>query len=55
MDIIAVDEWFEIRDLRNEIAHEYDSNEETAMHLLNSIFILKENLTSILTKIKDTL
>ena len=28
IDIINVDEWFEIRDLRNEIAHDYEDNDE---------------------------
>ena len=51
IDIINVDEWFEIRDLRNEIAHEYDENSETVINILNSIFDLKDDLEFILTKI----
>ncbi len=38
IDIIDVDEWFEIRDLRNEIAHDYDNNDLTAMNILNTIY-----------------
>ena len=51
MGILEVDAWFEIRDLRNEISHEYDENEETSMHILNMIYKLKENLNKILESI----
>ena len=33
MDIISVDDWFEMRDLRNEIAHDYESNEQVAINI----------------------
>ena len=51
MDIIDVDEWFEIRDLRNEIAHDYETNDNTAINILNSIYILKEELQKTLNTI----
>ena len=51
MGILEVDEWFEIRDLRNEISHEYDDNEETSMDILNMIYKLKEDLDKILEAI----
>jgi hypothetical protein len=52
IEIINVDDWFEIRDLRNEIAHDYNSNDDIAMEMLNSIFKLKDDyLTKILEKI----
>ena len=44
IDIINVDEWFEIRDLRNEIAHDYEDNDETAINILNTIHKLKMDL-----------
>ena len=50
--IIDVDEWFEIRDLRNEISHEYDNNEESVIEILNMIYELKDNLANILQKIE---
>ena len=48
IDIVDVDEWFEIRDLRNEIAHDYEDNDATAMHILNTIYKLKKELGNIL-------
>lgn len=51
MDIIDVDEWFEIRDLRNEIAHDYDANDDTALNLLNTIHKIKSELKHILDEI----
>ena len=52
IDIINVDEWFEIRDLRNEIAHDYADSDEVATNILNSIFKLKYELKEILNSIK---
>ena len=51
IDIINVDEWFEIRDLRNEIAHDYEDNEEMAINILNTIYKLKIDLREILDAI----
>jgi len=52
MDIIDVDEWFEIRDLRNEISHDYEENEQTAISILNMIYRLKPDLENILLEIE---
>ena len=41
IDIINVDEWFEIRDLRNEIAHDYEDNDEIAINILNTEIAFK--------------
>lgn len=51
IDIINVDEWFEIRDLRNEIAHDYEDNDEIAINILNTIYKLKLDLKEILDAI----
>jgi uncharacterized protein with HEPN domain len=51
IDIVNVDDWFEIRDLRNEIAHDYDDNDLVAMNILNMIFKLKDDLEEILKSI----
>ena len=53
IDIINVDEWFEIRDLRNEIAHDYEDNEEMAINILNTIYKLKVDLREILEAIAN--
>lgn len=55
IDIIKVDEWFEIIDLRNEIAHNYDDNEEWALEVLNSICKLKSDLKKTLDTIGSML
>jgi len=52
IDIIDVDEWFEIRDLRNEIAHDYEDNDEIALNILNTIYKLKDDLKEILDSIE---
>jgi len=53
IDIIDVEEWFEIRDLRNEIAHEYEESENIAINILNTIYELKQELEKILNRIKE--
>lgn len=53
MEIVEVEEWFEIRDLRNEIAHEYEDSQEVAIEILNMIFEQKEELEKILNKIES--
>ena len=55
MDIVDVEEWFEIRDLRNEISHDYDNNNEKAMEILDMIIELKDELRNILTSIKKVI
>lgn len=51
MDIIKVEAWFEMRDLRNEIAHDYDTKDETSRNALNMIHELKGELRHILDTI----
>lgn len=52
IDIIDVNEWFEIRDLRNKIAHNYDDNETLVIDILNTIYRLKDELAHILKQIE---
>lgn len=52
MDIINVDEWFELRDLRNEISHDYDDNDKHAINILNTIYNLQDELEKILNNIQ---
>lgn len=51
MDIVDVDEWFEIRDLRNEISHDYDNSNSVVINILNMILELKDKLKKILNSI----
>ncbi len=46
-----INDWFEIRDLRNEIAHDYDDNDLVAVNILNMIYKLKDDLEEILESI----
>jgi len=55
MDIIDVDEWFEMRDLKNEISHDYEDNDTLTINILNTIYSLKEELQATLNKISTLL
>jgi len=46
-----VDEWFELRDLRNKIAHDYENSDYLAIKILNSIFQSKKDLEKILDNV----
>jgi uncharacterized protein with HEPN domain len=53
--LIEVERWFEMRDLRNEIAHDYENSGFEAVEIINEIISLKEDLERILFKIKGFL
>jgi len=53
IEIVDVNEWFEIRDLRNEIAHDYEDNDALSIDILNAIYKLKIELEHILDAIKN--
>jgi len=50
--LIDVERWFEIRDLRNEIVHEYENSDFEVVEIINEINELKNDLKQILEKIK---
>ena len=52
LNILEVDEWFELRDIRNNIAHHYEEDKELAIDLINTIYCTKEDLLLILNSIK---
>lgn len=52
ISVINVDQWFELREIRNEIAHDYESNEEAGMEILNSIFSHKDVLRQIVRSLR---
>lgn len=43
MDILKVDIWFELRDIRNEIVRNYENNEEVAINAINMIYGYKRS------------
>ena len=53
--IVNVDEWFELREIRNEIAHDYEDNENRGKDIINSIYSHKDELSKILESIGNTI
>ncbi len=53
--IVDVEEWFELRDLRNEIAHDYGNDPSEAMEILNTIYSTKSELEKMLNTIQEML
>jgi len=53
MKIINIDEWFLLREIRNEIAHEYDDDTEIARSVLNSIYKHKIKLEQLINDMKS--
>ena len=51
LEILDVDEWFELREIRNEIADNYEENETTGRAIINSLYNSKNELQSILKMI----
>ncbi|MDR0940085.1 MAG: toxin-antitoxin system antitoxin subunit [Mediterranea sp.] len=47
----SVDEWIYLRDLRNDLAHDYPLLEANVVAILNQLFVKVEELISIYTKI----
>jgi uncharacterized protein with HEPN domain len=52
MEIVNIDEWFLLREIRNEITHEYEDNEELAKNILNAIYKHKNQLKKIINTVK---
>jgi len=53
LKILNVDKWFELREIRNEIAHDYEENELLAQTILNSIYRYKDELNAILIMLEQ--
>ena len=51
INILNVDEWFELREIRNEIAHNYENNENLSRNIINSIYKHKGELKQILESV----
>lgn len=46
------DQWMELREIRNELTHEYDDNPSENAEKINKIFILKDKLANYFLSIK---
>lgn len=51
--ILDVEEWFLLREIRNEIAHDYDDNQLKACDIINNIYQARMELWKILTQINN--
>lgn len=52
IDLLSVDKWFELREIRNEIAHDYEDNENLGLSILNSIYIHKDDFQNIIKRME---
>jgi len=50
-NIVNVDKWFELREIRNEIAHDYEDNDSHGKDVINMIYAHKKELTKIIEAI----
>ena len=53
--ILEVEMWFVLRDLRNEIAHNYEDDEKVVIEIINTIYEQKHTLEQILDNIKESI
>ncbi len=49
--ILMVEDWFALRDLRNEIAHNYDDDKDKSLNIINNVYQYKNKLKKIITAI----
>ncbi len=50
--VLDVDQWFELREIRNEIAHDYENDEDAGREIVNSIFSHKDELRRIVQSLR---
>ncbi len=55
INIVNVDDWFELRELRNSISHDYDNSYTVVTEILNEIYVQQDKLAKILSAIKGLL
>ncbi len=52
MNVISVDEWFEFRELRNQISHEYDFDDKIGLNIINLIYENLDEFEKILKRVE---
>ena len=53
LDLLSDGEgWFELRQIRNELAHEYEDNDEEISRMINKIYNEKDRLISYFNRIQ---
>lgn len=53
LDLLNADEWIDLRELRNEIAHEYSHNADEVVQALNMIIEKSSMLLIIYTRVRE--
>ncbi len=53
LQILNVDKWFELRDIRNSIAHHYEDDVNVTMGLVNMIYKSRNDLDNILKALQS--
>ena len=53
LHIVDVEEWFVLREIRNDIAHDYEDNRDQARIILNNIYQYRGELRQILVEIEQ--
>lgn len=53
INILKVESWFELREIRNEISHDYQENEETGRKILNAIYEYRSEVHRILSVLES--
>jgi hypothetical protein len=53
LHIVDVEEWFVLREIRNDIAHDYEDNQDQARCILNNIYQYRGELRQILVEIEQ--
>ena len=51
--VLQVDEWFELREIRNEIAHNYENKPGAACNIVNGIYLYKGKLKQIMDALRE--
>ena len=51
--LARIDEWFVLREIRNDITHDYEDNRDQARHILNNIYQYLGELRQILVEIEQ--
>jgi CHASE3 domain sensor protein len=51
--LLSVDTWFELREIRNEIAHDYEDSKAAGKNIINGIISYKDELKRIVSLFKQ--
>lgn len=55
LNIVDVEQWFVLREIRNEISRDYENNQEQARFILNNIYQHRDTLKQILIELQNSI